>query len=262
MSAISLSLSGDGYAAVAALQRLAANNQPTTAAASGTPDSQDAAVINAVDINAVPLDIASYGAIMGSTGGTEGYSARDPAAFQDAMEMIGEMLSQARGGYYLASNAPGRSLMTAMAPGQLQAYMQSKGALYPDTLISSNGHSYSLYDLLNQAFAANARTQQMQQADPAAANPDLTVAETLLNQMKADSASAGSAQLPPLRTPSAGPDAAKSIRALVLQMDASGSNSGVRLSIVYFPPSAGNGPQDWGPPATTMAAPETLQLVA
>jgi hypothetical protein len=262
MSTVSLSLSGDGYAAVAALQRLSGNTQPTTAAASGAPVGQDAAVINAVDINAVPLDIASYGAIIDSTGGTEGYSARDPTAFQDAMEMIGETLSQAQGGYYLAINAPGRSLMTAMTPGQLQAYMQSKGTLYPDTLLSSNGNKYSLYDLLNQAFAANTRTQQMQEADPAAANPNLTVAEALLNQMKADSAPAGSVQLPPLGTPSAGPDAAKSIRTLVLQMDASGSNNGVRLSIVYFPPGAGNGPQDWGPPATTVAAPEILQLVA
>jgi hypothetical protein len=152
--------------------------------------------------------------------------------------------------------------MTAMTPGQLQAYMQSKGALYPDTLISSNGNSYSLYDLLNQAFAANARTQEMQEAEPAAANPDLTVAEALLNQMKADSSPGGSAQLPPLGNPSAGPDAVKSIRTLVLQMDASGSNNGVRLSIVYFPPRLGNGPQDWGPPATTVAAPETLRLVA
>jgi hypothetical protein len=252
-----------GYEAVAfaATLRSSGRGQPATAAASAAPQGREAALINAVRINAVPLDIASYGAILGNIGGSIGSSPRDPAAFRDVMEMIGGTLSQGQGGYYLAINAPGGSLMTAMTPSQLQAYMQSKGTLYPDTLTSSNGHTYSLYDLLKQAFAADRHTEQMQAADPGMSDPGLLVAEALLDKMQADDAPAGSRRSPLPSYQLDRGDTAKSIRTLVLQMDGSGNN-GVRLSIVYFPPGLGNGPQAWSAPATTAAAPETLQLTA
>jgi hypothetical protein len=268
MSATSLSLSSYDSIAVTATSQLTisgdATTQPGKAAASAAPNSQTAAVINAVRINAVPLDIASYGAIMSNidsgwaNGGT---SPRDAADFEKVMEMIGGTLTQGQGGYFFAINAPGGSLMTAMTPGQLGAYMQSGGTLYKDTLISSNGHSYSLYDLLNQAFAANTRTEQMQLADPATANPNLLTAELLLNQMQTDSAPGGGSQWRSFLSHWNDPDAATTIRTLVLQLGGTGNNS-VRLSIVYFPPGLGNGPQAWSAPATTAASPETLQLTA
>jgi hypothetical protein len=84
---------------------------------------QEVADINAVRIGSVPIDIASYGAIMGSieSPGDSGTSARDNAALQDVLTMIGNTLSQGQGGYFIAINAPGAALQASMTPGQLQA---------------------------------------------------------------------------------------------------------------------------------------------
>jgi hypothetical protein len=40
------------------------------------------------------------------------------------------------------------------------------------------------------------------------------------------------------------------------------SNNSVKLSIVYFPPGLGTGPQVWSTPPTTAPAPQTLLLTA
>jgi hypothetical protein len=62
-------------------------------------------VVDAISINEVPLDIASYGAILGSiksAGGASANGAAESAAAQKIMTMIGNTLSQGHGGYYIA----------------------------------------------------------------------------------------------------------------------------------------------------------------
>lgn len=212
---------------------------------------------DAVRIGSVPLDLAAFAAIMGSIdpSGSAG-ATHDNAAFQDAMTMIGGTLAQRQGGYFLAIDAPGGGLMTSMTPGQLSAYMQSGGTLYNDTVVSSDGHTYSLYDLLKQAFAASRRQELLQAANPLLDDPCLEVAEGLLDQMRADSAPADSQRSLLFGSRTSGSAAARHIQTLVLQMGAAGS-AGVGLSVVYFPsnPTAGS-------PAPPAAAPVTLRLTA
>jgi hypothetical protein len=219
-------------------------------------ESQEQAVVDVVSVAALPLDIASYGAIAASvksSGAIPPYGFARGAPLEDAMAMIGHTLSQGQGGYYIAINAPGASLATAMTPGQLSGYMQSGGTLYQDTLASSDGHTYSIYGLLQQAFAANARTEQ-RQAIGACVDPRLSVAEALLDQLRADSEPAGSARALLFGAKSGGPDTAKVIRTIVLQTGSQGPN-GVRLTVVYFPPT-----NRFTTSAPAPATPETLQL--
>jgi hypothetical protein len=200
------------------------------------------AVVNAISMATVPLDIASFGAILGSVQGTAasaGPGGGEAATVQSVMAMIGKTLSQGQGGYYIAINAPGASVMTAMTPGQLRLYMQNGGTLDQDNVVSSDGHTYSMYGLLQQAFAANTQTEQMQAADPALADPKLTVAEALLDQMRADSAPASSARSVLFGSSSHGPDTSRAIRTIVLQMSGTTRANGVVLTVVYFPPNAG-----------------------
>src|SRR6202012_2575724 len=85
-------------------------------------ESQEAAIVDAISMNTVPIDIASYGAIIGSVtaaGGAASHGAGESADVQSVMAMIGKTLSQGQGAYYIAINVPGDSLMTAMTPGQL-----------------------------------------------------------------------------------------------------------------------------------------------
>jgi len=223
--------------------------------------SVEAAVINAIDIDAVPFDIASYEAILGSiksAGGSFATGTGEQAALQQVMGMIGKTISQGQGAYYIAVNAPHGSMATSMTPSQLEAYMQSDGTLYPDTVVAQNG-TYTLYGLLQQAFAASAKTERLQAADDAMVDPQLKMAESLLDQMKGDSAPTGSMESVLFGSKSLSHDAAKSIRTLVLQMDGNSSN-GVRLTIVYYPPGAGNYTVEQ--PTQSDSAPTTLQLNA
>jgi hypothetical protein len=208
----------------------------------------------------VPIDIASYGAIIGSVtaaGGAASHGAGEAAAVQDVMAMIGKTLSQGQGAYYLAINVPGDTLATAMTPGQLRAYMQSGGTLYPDTVTSSDGQTYSLQGLLKQAFAANRRAERMQAEDPAMDNPYMEGAEALLDQMRADSSPAGSQRSVLFGSNSSGPDTAKTIRTLVLQMGGGGADK-VQLTIVYFPPGSGS----LATAPSAQQAPSRLELTA
>ncbi|HEX4367149.1 MAG TPA: hypothetical protein VH023_09985 [Rhodopila sp.] len=233
--------------------------QSAAGKATQAQESQEAAIVDAISMSTVPIDIASYGAIIGSVaaaGGAASHGAGEAAAVQDVMGMIGKTLSQGQGAYYIAINVPGDTLMTAMTPGQLQAYMQSGGALYPDTVTSSDGRSYSVQGLLKQAFAANQRAEQMQAADPTMDNPRLDGAEALLDQMRADSSPPGSQRSVLFGSGSHGPDTAKAIRTLVLQMG-SGADP-VQFTIVYFPPGSGS----LAAAPSAPQAPSLLQLTA
>ncbi|WP_158932326.1 hypothetical protein [Acidisphaera sp. S103] len=228
--------------------------------AAQTRESQETAIVDAISMNTVPIDIASYGAIVGSVtaaGGVASHGAGEAAAVQDVMSMIGKTLSQGQGAYYLAINVPGDTLATAMTPGQLQAYMQSGGTLYPDTVTSSDGQTYSLQGLLKQAFAANERAEQMRAADPAMDNPYMDGAEALLDQMRADSSPPGSQRSVLFGSNAHDPDTAKTIRTLVLQMGGGGADS-VQLTIVYFPPGSGS----LAAAPSAQQAPSRLQLTA
>lgn len=226
-----------------------------------TQSSVEAAVINAIDVNAVPFDTASYAAILGSiksAGGSFASGTGEQAALQQVMGMIGKTISQGQGGYYIAINAPHGSMATSMTPGQLKAYMQSDGTLYPDTVVAQNA-TYTVYGLLQQAFAANAKTERLQAAGDAMDDPRLKMAESLLDQMKGDSAPTGSMESVLFGSKSLSHDAGKSIRTLVLQMHGDSSNR-VRLTIVYYPPGVGN--YTLGQSTQSDSAPATLQLNA
>ena len=136
--------------------------------------------------------------------------------------------------------------------------MQSGGRLYQDTVVAPNA-SHTLYDLLQQAFAANAKAERLQAAGDAMEDPHLKIAEALLDQMKGDSALTGSMESVLFGSKSLGRDAAKSIRTLVLQMDGNSSN-GVRLTIVYYPPGVGKYSVEQS--TQSDSAPTTLQLNA
>jgi len=253
-NAISSSAGSGGWLSGTGLEQTAADK------ATQVRESQEAAIVDAISVNTLPIDIASFGAIVGSVtaaGGAASHGAGESADVQDVMSMIGKTLSQGQGAYYLAINVPGDTLMTAMTPGQLQAHMQGGGALDPDTVTSSDGQTYSLQGLLKQAFAANERAEQMQAVDPTMGDPYLGGAEALLDQMRADSAPAGSQRSVLFGSGSHGPDTAKTIRTLVLQMG-SGADP-VRLTIVYFPPGSGSlAPA----PSSAQQAPSRLQLTA
>jgi hypothetical protein len=240
------------------------NRDPTTVArppvtTAQPQDAETASVINAISINAVPFDMASFTAIMASIKAAGGSAASGPgqaAALQNVMTMIGKTLSQGQGAYYIAIDAPGGALLTAMTPDQLQAYMQSGGSLDQDNLVSSDGHTYSLHDLLQQAFAASARTERLQAANPAMDDPKLKMAEALLDQMRADTEPSGSMRSLLFGSKSANQDKVRQIRTVVLQMNPDATTKGISLTIVYFPPGASNLPDQTASPD----APTALQL--
>jgi hypothetical protein len=203
--------------------------------------------------------MASFTAIMASIKSASGTDASGPgqaAALQDVMSMIGKTLSQGQGAYYIAMDAPGGALVTAMTPNQLQAYMQSGGTLDQDNLVSSDGHTYSLHDLLQQAFAASARSERLLAANPATDDPKLKVAEALLDQMRADSEPSGSMRSLLFGSRTTNQDTAKQIRTIVLRMNPDATTKGVSLTIVYFPPGTSNLPGQ----TASADAPTTLQL--
>jgi hypothetical protein len=64
-------------------------------------ESQEAAIVDAISMNTVPIDIASCGAIIGSVtaaGGAASHGAGGATAVQDVMGMIGRTLSRYREG--------------------------------------------------------------------------------------------------------------------------------------------------------------------
>lgn len=74
---------------------------PEQTKATQTRESQETAIVDAISMNTVPIDIASYGAIIGSVtaaGGAASHGAGEAAAVQDVMSMIGQTLSQGQGG--------------------------------------------------------------------------------------------------------------------------------------------------------------------
>jgi len=95
------------WPAVTRLPVTAEASAPQPVSGGQSEDPVLAAVINAVRIASVPLDLSSYATIMGSIEGAAGNDPqKDDAALRNAISMIGDTLSHGEGGYFIAINAP------------------------------------------------------------------------------------------------------------------------------------------------------------